>query len=69
MNAPIREDVDDPDRVVVYRTGKGTRDSWLRGQLPKPYRQRYEQGWSELLKSRSVDWLVPAAEWGSRLTT
>ena len=69
VNAILHESLDDPDQLVVYETWNGTRESWLRDQMPKPYRQEYEQKVSELLESRTGDWLVPVAGWGSRLAT
>jgi quinol monooxygenase YgiN len=68
VNALLHESLDDPDQLVVYEIWKGTRESWLRYQLPRPYRQEYERNVAELLESRTVDWLVPVAEWESTLT-
>ena len=65
VNAILHESLDYPDQLVVYETWQGTRESWLREQMPKPYRREYEQQVAELLEARTGDWLVPLAGWGS----
>ena len=68
VNAILHEAPDDPGQLVVYEIWKGTRESWLRDQMPQSYRQEYEHKVEEFLESRTVDWLLPLVEWGSRLT-
>jgi quinol monooxygenase YgiN len=59
VNAILHQNVDEPNEIVIYETWRGTRESWLRDEFPRPYRKPYEQVLSELIDDRSVDWLTP----------
>ena len=59
INSTIHENVENPDEVVVYETWKGTRESWLAEEYPRPYRKPYEDSLAELVADRSVAWLRP----------
>ena len=69
VNTIVHDDLDRPDRLVLYEIWTGTRERWQRDEPRKPYRRSYEQGLSDLLAERAVHWMVPVAEWGSRLTS
>lgn len=68
VNAIIHDDMDQSEDIVIYEIWKGTQESWLQEEFPKPYRKEYEGVLSELLTDRIVSWLIPIAEWGSNLT-
>jgi Antibiotic biosynthesis monooxygenase len=59
INSIVHHNLDRPDEVIVYETWLGTRETWLRDEYPRPYRQPYEAILNELVDDRSVDWLVP----------
>jgi quinol monooxygenase YgiN len=61
ISSTIHENVDNPDEVVVYETWKGTRESWLAEEYPRPYRKPYEDGLPDLNQDPSVAWLTPIA--------
>ena len=59
VRSVVHENVENPDEVVVYETWKGTRESWLAEEYPRPYRKPYEDSLAELVADRSVAWLSP----------
>ncbi len=59
VNSIVHDNLENPNEVVVYETWLGTRETWLKEEYSRPYRKPYEEIVSELLDSRSVDWLVP----------
>jgi quinol monooxygenase YgiN len=59
LDAIVHDNVDRPEEVVVYETWRGTRESWLKEEFGRPYRKSYEKAMSELIDSRTVDWLKP----------
>ncbi|MDJ0390218.1 antibiotic biosynthesis monooxygenase family protein [Roseomonas sp. E05] len=65
INAVIHDDVEQSDDVVVYETWRGTRESWLKEEYSRPYRQPYEQILADLTEGRSVAWLTPVAVYPS----
>jgi len=69
VNTIVHDDLDDADRLVLYEIWSGSRERWQRDEPQKAYRKTYEQGLSDLLADRTVAWMVPVAEWGSRLTS
>lgn len=64
VNTIVHDDLDRPDRLVLYEIWSGSRERWLRDEPAKAYREAYEQGLSDLLVDRAVQWMRPAAEWG-----
>ena len=61
INSVVHENVENPDEVVVYETWKGTRETWLAEEYPRPYRKPYEDSLADLVVDRSVSWLKPMA--------
>ncbi|GAB7129033.1 hypothetical protein JCM19000A_35410 [Silvimonas sp. JCM 19000] len=59
VNAVLHTNLDEPDVVVIYETWRGTRETWLQQELPRPYRLSYENELAQLVASRTVQWLVP----------
>ena len=59
VGSTVHESVENPDEIVVYETWKGTRESWLAEEYPRPYRKPYEDALSNLVEARSVEWLTP----------
>ncbi len=68
VNAIISDDVDHPDELHLYEIWKGTKNSWLEEELPKPYRRVYDETVGDMLEEKILNWLTPVAEWGSQLT-
>jgi quinol monooxygenase YgiN len=68
VNTIVHDDLDVPDRLVLYEIWLGSRERWQRDEPPKPYRRAYEEGLPGLLANRAVAWMSPVAEWGSNLT-
>jgi quinol monooxygenase YgiN len=66
VNTIVHNDPDHPDEIVLYETWRGTRESWIAEEFPKPYRAPYEEGVKDMLESRQVSWLVPADIWGKQ---
>lgn len=64
VNAIVSNDTDNPNDLHIYEVWQGTRQSWLEEELPKPYRQKYEDRLSALIDDRNVSWLEPIREWG-----
>ncbi len=61
INSVVHENTEKPDEVVVYETWKGTKESWLAEEYPRPYRKPYEESLADLVVDRSVSWLKPLA--------
>ncbi len=59
INSTIHENVENENEIVVYETWKGTKESWLAEEYPRPYRKPYEDALSNLVENRSVAWLKP----------
>ncbi|AZN43794.1 antibiotic biosynthesis monooxygenase [Paenibacillus albus] len=68
ISAIVSNDLDNPDDLIIYETWQGTRDSWLAEEFIKPYRKNYEETLGNLVIDRSVSWLEPQGEWGSKIT-
>ncbi|MFC4779306.1 putative quinol monooxygenase [Paenibacillus sp. GCM10023252] len=68
VNAIVSDDLDQSNDLVIYEIWRGTRDSWIKEELIKPYRAEYEGALSSLIEDRNVSWLEPIGEWGSTLT-
>jgi len=62
INTIVHEDHESED-IVLYETWRGTKESWLAEEYPRPYRAPYEDLVKELLDDRQVTWLVPTAAW------
>ncbi len=62
INTIVHEDHESED-IVLYETWRGTKESWLAEEYPRPYRAPYEDLVKELLDDRQVSWLVPIAAW------
>ena len=56
---------DDPNDISLYEIWRGTRETWLRDEKTKPYRAPYEKIGSEVLESRTIEWLIPTNQWDS----
>ncbi|MCQ4087818.1 putative quinol monooxygenase [Saccharibacillus sp. JS10] len=65
ISSVISDDLDQPDDVVIYEVWQGTKESWLAEELPKPYRQAYEDRLNDLVLDRKITWLEPITEWGT----
>jgi len=63
LDVVIHQNVGLPEELVMYETWLGTRNSWLRDEMPRSYRAEYEQELSKLLENRSVEWLTPVSHW------
>lgn len=68
VNTIVHDDLEATNELVLYEIWRGTREQWEALQPPKAYRKAYEAGLDALLADRTVTWLKPVAEWGSRLT-
>ncbi|NUB45830.1 hypothetical protein GEU84_015630 [Fertoebacter nigrum] len=64
----MHHDIDHPDRLVHYEIRSGARDRWMREEPQKAHRKTYAAGLPNPLADRTVQWMVPSAEWGSNLT-
>lgn len=67
VNTLVHENLDRPNEIVLYEIWHGTRESWLREEMPRDYRAPYEAGLAALIEERTVHWLIPKREWGSAL--
>jgi quinol monooxygenase YgiN len=65
VGATVLDNVENPDEIVVYETWKGTRDSWIAEEYPRPYRKPYEDALTNLIENRTVSWLMPIARAGA----
>jgi quinol monooxygenase YgiN len=68
VNTIVHDDLEVPDRLVLYEIWLGSRERWQREEPHKAYRRAYEEGLPLLLANRTVAWMTPVAEWGSELT-
>lgn len=48
-NAFVLEDEEDPTKFIFYETWVGTKDEFLKVQMSREYRKKYEKSLSELL--------------------
>ena len=55
----IHHNIDKPEEIIVYETWLGTRETFLKEELPRAYRKPYEETLSEFVENRSVEWLIP----------
>jgi quinol monooxygenase YgiN len=67
VNTIVHDFIDEPNDLLLYEIWHGTRDSWMREEFTRPYRQPYESIVTELIEERTVNWLTPVGEWGSTL--
>jgi quinol monooxygenase YgiN len=67
IDAVISQNIDQPNELLMYETWRGNRESWLRDELPRPYRAEDEQALAELVVSRDVKWFTPLTSWHSSL--
>lgn len=68
VNTIVHDDLDKPERLILYEIWSGSRERWQRDEPLKAYRKAYEQGLRDMLENRTVQWMTPVAEWGSSLT-
>lgn len=59
----ISQNIDQPNELLMYETWLGSRESWLRDELPRSYRVEYEGILGDFLESHSVEWLTPIKRW------
>jgi quinol monooxygenase YgiN len=67
VNTIVHVNLDQPNEVLLYEIWHGTRESWLREEMPRDYRDSYEAGLDDLIEERTAEWLIPLQEWGSSL--
>jgi quinol monooxygenase YgiN len=63
VRAAVHENRTLPGHLVVCETWRGTPERFLREEMSRPYRRRYEAAIAELAMEREIDWLTPASEW------
>ncbi len=63
VSATLHEDIEDPERLVVYEVWRETRESFLANHIPKSYRSSFEQMVLDLKVERTAQWLAPIAKW------
>lgn len=69
VNSIVHEDLDNPDHVVFYEIWNCSRETWLAEEATKPYRNAPFEQAGPMVIERTLNWLVSAGEWGSRLTS
>ena len=52
VSAVLSDDIDNPNEVTLFESQKGTKESWLKEELPKPYRKTYENKLLDLIDER-----------------
>ncbi|WP_342719661.1 antibiotic biosynthesis monooxygenase [Bacillus paramycoides] len=68
VSAVLSDDIDNPNDVTLFEIWKGTKESWLVEELPKPYRNTYENKLVDLIDERIISYLTPTNEWRTNLT-
>ncbi|KEJ00279.1 antibiotic biosynthesis monooxygenase [Clostridium botulinum A2B7 92] len=68
ISAILSDDVDNSDEITLYEIWKGTKESWLKEELPKPYREKYESKLVDLIEERIISYLSPTKEWKTDFT-
>ncbi|KOS62879.1 antibiotic biosynthesis monooxygenase [Lysinibacillus agricola] len=68
VSAVLSDDIDNPNEVTLFEIWKGTKESWLKEELPKPYRKTYENKLVDLIDERIISYLTPTNEWRTNLT-
>ncbi|QDQ03204.1 antibiotic biosynthesis monooxygenase [Lysinibacillus fusiformis] len=68
VSAVLSDDIDNPNEVTLFEIWKGTKESWLEEELPKPYRKTYENKLVDLIDERIISYLTPTDEWRTNLT-
>lgn len=68
VSAILSEDIDNSNEVTLFEIWKGTKESWLKEELPKPYRKTYEHQLVDLIDERIISYLTPTNEWRTDLT-
>ncbi len=68
ISAILSDDVDNSNELTLYEIWKGTKESWLKEELPKPYREEYEAKLADLIEERMIYYLSPTKEWRTNLT-
>ncbi|QYK67527.1 hypothetical protein KAI36_02677 [Paenibacillus sp. S02] len=53
VSAVLSDDIDNSNEVTLFEIWKGTKESWLKEKLPKPYRKTYENKLVDLIDERS----------------
>ncbi|HDR7719424.1 antibiotic biosynthesis monooxygenase [Bacillus albus] len=67
VSAVFSDDIDNPNEVTLFEIWKGTKESWL-AELPKPYRNTYENKLVDLIDERIISYLIPMNEWRTNLS-
>ncbi|MED1406718.1 antibiotic biosynthesis monooxygenase [Bacillus mycoides] len=62
VSAVLSDDIDNPNEVTLFEIWKGTKESWLEEELPKPYRNTYENKLVDLIDERIICYLTPTNE-------
>ncbi|WP_283657166.1 antibiotic biosynthesis monooxygenase [Paenibacillus sp. RC343] len=68
VSAVLSDDIDNSNEVTLFEIWKGTNESWLKEELPKPYRKTYENKLVDLIDERIISYLTPTNEWRTNLT-
>lgn len=68
VSAVLSDDIDNSNEVTLFEIWKGTKESWLKEELPKPYRKTYENKLVDLIDERIISYLTPTNEWRTNLT-
>lgn len=68
VSAVLSDDIDNSNEVTLFEIWKGTKESWLKEELPKPYRKTYEDKLVDLVDERIISYLTPTNEWRTNLT-
>lgn len=68
VSAVLSDDIDNSNEITLFEIWKGTKESWLKEELPKPYRKTYEKQLVDLIDERMISYLTPTNEWGTNLT-
>ncbi len=59
VNATLHEDIEDPEKLLVYEVWQESRESFMLNQFPKPYRAAFERAILDLKVERTGQWLKP----------
>ncbi|WP_235439892.1 antibiotic biosynthesis monooxygenase [Paenibacillus sp. DMB20] len=68
VSAVLSDDIDNSNEVTLFEIWEGTKESWLKEELIKPYRKTYENKLVNLIDERIISYLTPTNEWRTNLT-
>ncbi|MGC1781582.1 MAG: antibiotic biosynthesis monooxygenase [Acidobacteriaceae bacterium] len=63
VEASLQQDIADPRSILNYEVWRETPESFMKNQMPKDYRKRFEQAIVDLKIERSPSWYRSIAEW------